>query len=133
MANGSFVPIRENDVLTKALGNPEHAGRTRSIGAVMCWKDGFEDSEEAPKKKSQTWKEKEEEITERIRAEVTNQFRGMVKEMEEFRERVTSYMQSKGIQSFDDLPSPGVRRSSCASRIEVDPLDLIEVFNTFPI
>src|SRR5207253_3880026 len=29
----SFVPDRENDILTQALGNKEHPGRTRGIGS----------------------------------------------------------------------------------------------------
>ena len=38
---GTFVPDRENDELTMALGNPEHPGRTRGTpGSVPC-KAGF--------------------------------------------------------------------------------------------
>ena len=32
---GSFVPDRENDVLTKALGTKEHPGRTQGFGSKM--------------------------------------------------------------------------------------------------
>src|SRR5438132_12848673 len=38
---GSFVPDRENDILTKALRNKEHPGRTRGIGSKVPWKKGF--------------------------------------------------------------------------------------------
>ena len=38
---GSFVPDRENDILTKALGNLEHPGRTRGKGSKVPWKTGF--------------------------------------------------------------------------------------------
>src|SRR6266498_2935084 len=38
---GSFVPDREHDILTKALGNPEHSGRTRGKGSKVPWKTGF--------------------------------------------------------------------------------------------
>src|SRR6266511_1483432 len=38
---GSFVPDRENDVLTKALGTKEHPGRTRGFGSKVPWKKGF--------------------------------------------------------------------------------------------
>src|SRR6185369_13782493 len=34
---GTFQPQRENDELTRALKNPEHPGRARSIG-VVPWK-----------------------------------------------------------------------------------------------
>src|SRR5207244_12898835 len=38
---GSFMPDRENDVLTKALGTKEHPGRTRGFGSKVPWKKGF--------------------------------------------------------------------------------------------
>ena len=37
---GVFTPNRENDELTRALGNPEHPGRTRGKG-VVSWYEGF--------------------------------------------------------------------------------------------
>ena len=39
---GVFQPNRENDELTRALGNPEHPGRTRGKGAIP-WYEGFSD------------------------------------------------------------------------------------------
>ena len=39
---GVFTPNRENDELTRALGNPEHPGRTRGKGVVL-WYEGFSD------------------------------------------------------------------------------------------
>ena len=41
MSEGSFVPDREHDILTKALGNPEHPGRTRGKDSKVPWKTGF--------------------------------------------------------------------------------------------
>ena len=38
---GTFVPDRENDELTKALRNPEHPGRTRGTPGSVVWKFGF--------------------------------------------------------------------------------------------
>ena len=40
--SGVFEPNRENDELTRALGNPEHPGRTRGKGAIP-WYEGFSD------------------------------------------------------------------------------------------
>ena len=40
---GTFVPDRENDELTMALGNPEHPGRTRGTPGTIPWKVGFPD------------------------------------------------------------------------------------------
>ena len=41
MREGKFVPDRENDKLTRALGNPEHPGRTRGTPGSVAWKVGF--------------------------------------------------------------------------------------------
>src|SRR6266508_1481179 len=41
VTQGSFVPYRENDVLTKAVGTKEHSGRTRGFGSKVPWKKGF--------------------------------------------------------------------------------------------
>ena len=40
---GMFVPDRENDELTMALGNPEHPGRTRGMPGSIPRKVGFPD------------------------------------------------------------------------------------------
>ena len=37
---GSFMPDRENDVLTKALGTKEHPGRIRDFISKVPWKKG---------------------------------------------------------------------------------------------
>ena len=41
---GTFVPDRENDELTEALGNPEHPGRTRGTPGSVPRKAGFSDA-----------------------------------------------------------------------------------------
>ena len=56
---GTFVPDRENDELTMALGNPEHPGRTRGTPGSLPWRAGFPDaggykSHERRKKMEQT-------------------------------------------------------------------------------
>ena len=38
---GEFVPDREDDELTLALGNPEHWERCRGRGAGVKWNQGF--------------------------------------------------------------------------------------------
>ena len=37
--NGSFESHRERDVLTKALGNPEHRGHVCGVSMRQSWKD----------------------------------------------------------------------------------------------
>src|SRR6266540_7308901 len=41
VSEGSFMPDREHDILTKALGNLEHPSRTRGFGSTVPWKKGF--------------------------------------------------------------------------------------------
>src|ERR1043165_2907555 len=43
-AEGTCVPVRENDELIEALGNPEHPGRTRGTVGSVPWKYGFPDA-----------------------------------------------------------------------------------------
>ena len=38
---GTFIPDREKDELTMALGNPEHPGWTQGTPGSMPWKVGF--------------------------------------------------------------------------------------------
>ena len=40
----TFLPNRERDELTMALGNPEHTGRTCSTPGSIPWKVGFPDA-----------------------------------------------------------------------------------------
>nr|CAE02368.2 OSJNBb0096E05.4 [Oryza sativa Japonica Group] len=69
---------REDDLLTKALGNKEHRGRTRGIGSSVPWKYGFPDYAWQYKKRTSNKAEKdahlEAKIQESIRAELTSEF-----------------------------------------------------------
>ena len=38
---GMFIPDRERDELTEALGNPEHPGRTQGAPGSVPWVHGF--------------------------------------------------------------------------------------------
>ena len=61
---GNFKPDKENDELTKALGNPEHTGRTRGYGPSVPWKDGFpveEGDEEGYRSRARAKRRKEQE------------------------------------------------------------------------
>jgi hypothetical protein len=37
--SGVFQPRRDRDVLTEALGNPEHRGRVRGVSSRQSWKN----------------------------------------------------------------------------------------------
>ena len=38
---GTFIPDREKDVMSEALGNDEKTGRTRAFGPDVAWIHGF--------------------------------------------------------------------------------------------
>ena len=61
---GSLEHDRENDLLTKALGNKEHPGRTRVIGSKVGWKHGFPDTAGQYKTRNRYKKTLAEEIQE---------------------------------------------------------------------
>ena len=54
---GTFHPDREKDVLTKALGNPEHPGRTRGPPGSVLWVHGFHDSRDTYRSRGRKKKE----------------------------------------------------------------------------
>jgi len=54
---GEFKPQREKDVLTIALGNPEHHGRVRGISSKEGWKEGFGPEWEGMYRKRDRYKE----------------------------------------------------------------------------
>ena len=41
MQKETFIPDREKDEMTEALGNPYHPGRTRGTPASVAWVHGF--------------------------------------------------------------------------------------------
>jgi len=54
---GEFKPQREKDVLTVALGKPEHHGRVRGISSKEGWKEGFRPEWEGMYRKRDHYKE----------------------------------------------------------------------------
>ena len=67
---GKFIPNRENDELTRALGNPEHPGTTRGKG-VIPWYEGFsewnDDYRTRARKKMEEEKKRKRNLKERIK------------------------------------------------------------------
>ena len=77
---GEFKPQREKDVLTVALGNPEHPGRVRGISSKEGWKEGFGPEWEAMYRKR-----------DRYKAEMSNYFKEEAKrEVEEVMSKILS-------------------------------------------
>src|SRR5664279_4083543 len=63
---GKFHPERENDELTKALGNPEHTGRTRGYGPSVPWKTGFPKYSGSYRSRSRAKKRQQEQEADRL-------------------------------------------------------------------
>ena len=61
----NFKPDRENNELTKALGNPEKPGRTRGFGPSVPWKTGFPEDTEYYRSRARAKKQKEIEEADR--------------------------------------------------------------------
>ena len=95
---GTFVPDRENDELTMALGNPEHPGRTRGTPGSVPLKAGFPD---AGGYKTQERRKKVEQI-----------------QIQKLHERVQALEERDGNRHAETTPEatpPSQRRSSMAS------------------
>jgi hypothetical protein len=45
-----FVPDREKDMLTAAIGTPEHPGRVRGISSTLPWGKAFHEQRSSYKK-----------------------------------------------------------------------------------
>ena len=67
-SDGSFTGVRENDILTEALENPEHRGRVRGVSSSLGWGKGFgpKCAEMYRKKKRRSDADKEEIVGEAI-------------------------------------------------------------------
>jgi hypothetical protein len=86
---GKFIPDRERDVLTKALGNAEHTGRTQGLGPNYPWSIRFAEDVESYRKRERVKKRKEEEEKERIKKleeKYDGMFMSMQKQIQELRQ-----------------------------------------------
>jgi hypothetical protein len=69
---GRFHPDRENDELTRALGNKEHSGRTRGTKGFVPWKYGFpEERKKFPDKSHERRKARESDRTSSLEESVS--------------------------------------------------------------
>ena len=112
----TFVPDRENDELTMALGNPEHPGRTRGTPGSIPWKAGFPDaggykSRERRKKIEQT-------------------------QIQKLHERVQALEERDGNRHAETTPEatpPSQRRSSVASTELLQPEHVLTAPASYPV
>jgi hypothetical protein len=63
---GEFKPQRENDILTAALGNPEHTGQARGISSKISWREAFPEYATSYRKHEKSKRTLEETIDERV-------------------------------------------------------------------
>jgi hypothetical protein len=117
---GKFIPDRERDVLTKALRNAEHTGRTRGLGPNYPWSIGFAEDVDSYRKRERGKKRKEEEEKERLKKleeKYDGMFMSMHKQIQELRQTQAGpshQLQLEG-PAFDSNNDPSQRRSSMAS------------------
>src|SRR6185312_15195792 len=118
---GTFHPQRENDELTRALKNPEHAGRARGIG-VVPWKVAWAgDSSYKTHRKSKA--EQEEKLC-AMQEEMTRKVASLESQMDaRVNKAVQLTLSQRGTAGLhpDVVISPvSQRRSSCASTAAPD-------------
>ena len=104
---GTFIPDRENDELTAALGNPERPGRTRGMPGSVPWKVGFPG---AGGYKSRERKRKQE-------LSVVQELNERVQRLEEqvLSQRAPDQQLVQGHEASPEATPPSQRRSSVAS------------------
>ena len=142
-SQGSFQADREKDILSAALGNSEHPGRTRGAGVFVTWEQWFQADSGSYRSRKRAKAEHDaklredlraslrDELTEKIRAEVSEKVTQEV--TQSFEERIRAFEQ-KQIETFEErirglqmpsqletpaptipLASPPKHPSSCAS------------------
>jgi len=72
VSSGAFVPDRENDVLSRALGTKEHPGRVRGMGLVP-WELGFAEYSDSYRSRSRSKAQREavvDDLMQKVRDEM---------------------------------------------------------------
>ncbi|RLN22574.1 hypothetical protein C2845_PM07G14520 [Panicum miliaceum] len=115
---GTLKQDRERDVLTMALQNDKHPGRTRGMGSKVPWGKGFSEYSDSYRSQSRSKAHQAELTEERIIAMVD--------------ERVQQVLIQSSQCNINRASSPPARKSSCAStsHLELDaspfPVDEIQ-------
>ena len=100
---GEYVPDRENDELTLALGNPEHVGRLRGYGAGVTLKQGF--PEDADTYRSRQRRKKQE----------SDRLSALERKVQEQQERLDSISKQNESQLQVEAAPSDQRKSSVGS------------------
>jgi hypothetical protein len=71
---GFFVPDKEKDMLTAAIGTPEHRGRVRGISSTLPWSKAFREHRSSYKKRDCYKKKLEDKMREIAKQELIGFF-----------------------------------------------------------
>jgi len=116
---GSFQPSREKDILTSALGNKEHPGRTRGIGVSVPWKLGFPDDASSYRSRRRNKFERAAAEHERLQAMIAAEVEAKLKEqMDMMKEQMDQRVEEQVIERIRAMTE---LRSSCASAPDNEP------------
>jgi hypothetical protein len=125
---GTRTSNRENDVLTQALGNKEHPGRTRGAGLVP-WKLAFEGDSTTYQSRSRGKAAKEAEFYRALK-EMEANFQKRLEETVQVRVSEILASRRSGSVAQEPVPTSSVlARSSCGST----PLDNVEANAPYPV
>lgn len=122
-SRGSFEEYREIDLLSQALGNKEHPGRTRGMGVYVPWRHGFPDYSETYRSRKRSKAYRSEQIKQELRAQLEEQLSASLQEqtaslrgeIDSLREELRQVRNQSQPTPSTAVPSPPQRRSSCAS------------------
>ncbi|KAH1220976.1 hypothetical protein GmHk_12G034492 [Glycine max] len=101
-SQGSFVPHGRQDILTAAIGRPEHPGRVRVVGAGVTIKEYFGSASRTSRSSSSMPLEDLEQLTQQIRDQLEELItekvtRKMMESFSQMQSQFQSQMQSQGI------------------------------------
>lgn len=119
-SEGSFQADRENDELSVALGNKEHPGRTRGVGARVGWGQAFPEDAYRYRKRKISRADREEQMRQEMLAAVEQRVQLRMDEQqlrinEQVQQMVQLALSQQAQRDNTVVPSPPGRRSSCAS------------------
>lgn len=150
-SQGSFQADREKDILSAALGNSEHPGRTRGAGVFVTWEQWFQADSGSYRSRKRAKAEHDAKLREDLRAslidELTQSFEERMrafeqKQIETFEERIKGLQMPSQLEAPTPtipLASPPKHPSSCASnpnpttigddRFSVDDIQVIIIIS----
>ena len=121
---GTFLPNREKDELTMALGNPEYPGRTRGTPGSIPWKVGFPDA--GGYKTHERRKKLEQDQLQALLGRVMG-----LEDREE--EREAADRNKRPAEASPEATLPSQRRSSMASTELLQPEHVLAAPASYPV